>query len=135
MRELKETEMKKLLCLVLFSFFGCSRITSESISPEGVTRPGVRIVEERVTADGTADSLINSVVWLKIENSTASSFEAIIMCQWLDAGTEEEFAREAQSLYLGAFSRTSTWMQQYFFTSWRIRIYCEIVDLGPFARY
>lgn len=102
----------------------CALVTSEPISPEQIRGYGVQLYQEGAEANG-----VSSIIYLRIENQTARNFDARVSCEWLDAGAEEEFAREETTLRLGSYTLTRIKMRQYFFTEWRISIRCSIEEL------
>lgn len=117
--------MKKFWCAIFAAYLSaCATITSEPILPDEIRGWGVQLYEEGAEANG-----IFSYIYLRIENQTARNFDARVSCEWLDAGTDEELAREETTLRLGSYTLTRTMMRQYFFMEWRIRIRCSIEDL------
>lgn len=117
--------MEKFWCAIFVAYLSaCASVTSEPLSPEQIRGYGVQLYQEGAEANG-----ISSYIYLRIENQTAKNFYARVACEWLDAGTEEEFAREETTLRLGSYTLTRARMRQYFFTEWRIRIRCSIEEL------
>lgn len=117
--------MEKFLCAIFAAYLSaCASVTSEPLSPEQIRGYGVQLYQEGAEANG-----VSSIIYLRIENQTARNFAARVSCEWLDAGTEEEFAREETTLRLESYTLTRTKMRQYFFTEWRIRIRCSIEKL------
>lgn len=117
--------MKNFLWVIFATVLSaCASVTSEPLSPEQIRGYGVQLYQEGAEANG-----VSSIIYLRIENQTARNFTARVSCEWLDAGTEEEFAREETTLRLESYTLTRTKMRQYFFTEWRIRIRCSIEKL------
>lgn len=120
--------MNKLMCFVLFLFLGCARTKNEPIHPRQIHGWGIHLRNEGAEAAGSR-AMLQSRIFLRIENMTNSNWDARILCRWVDAGDEEEFAREQMTVRLPAYSNTRTWMRQFFFTQWRISIRCSIEEL------
>lgn len=120
--------MKQILRLTPLLFLGCANISSEPIPPHRIKGWGIHLYNEGAEAAGGRD-MLQSRILVRIENMTSNNWDALVLCRWVDAGDEEEFAREEQTIRLPAYSNTRTWMRQFFFTQWRISIRCTIEEL------